>query len=120
MNLHEYPVLVQAIVQTISQQLSGVPRALQAQIDLEACGAEQTFSPRRDLFAQEGSAEKWLQRITGYYFADAILQDVRFAHAGGAGPGVRFQFYYDPAEPLNSQTPGLNVNPEVLCALFTE
>jgi hypothetical protein len=35
------------------------------------------FEPRRDLFAREGTSDKWLQRVAGYYFAKATLQEVR-------------------------------------------
>ena len=81
-----------------------------------AVGPPRAFTPRRDLYAREGSSEKWLQRVSDYYFADAQLQEVSL---GGDG-GVRFWFYLDEAEPLNSADPTRNVNPEVLCCKFAQ
>ena len=46
----------------------------------------------------------------GYYFASAILEDVYLT----LDPTVRFTFYLDPLEPLNSEDPTRNVNPEVV------
>ena len=67
--------------------------------------------------AREGSAEKWLQEVSGYYFAASRLQDVSFPFAREDG-GSRFTFYFDPDEPLNSEDPYRNVNPEVIYCSF--
>ena len=73
------------------------------------------FTPRRDLFAREGSSEKWLQCVSEYYFAAASLQEV-----AAAGSDVRFVFYYDATEPLNSEDARRNVNPEIICCRLPE
>jgi hypothetical protein len=83
--------------------------------ELEPCGPVVPFEPRRDLFAREGSSEKWLQRVSAYYFARSKLRDVRIV---GSRTGVRFCFYLDPEEPPNSLDALRNVNPEVLCCKF--
>ena len=76
--------------------------------------AHHAVAPREELWALEGTSEKWCQQVSGYYFAAATLQDVRFAESGGA----RFTFYYDAEEPLNSDDPRRNVNPEVIFCTF--
>ena len=53
--------------------------------------------------------------LIGYYFATAILEDVYLT----LDPTVRFTFYLDPLEPLNSEDPMRNVNPEVVPWLST-
>jgi len=64
----------------------------------------------------EGSTEKWLQQVSGYYFAESQLQALRFASKSDAQ--ASFLFYYDATEPFNAQDPTRNVNPEVVCCLF--
>ena len=81
----------------------------------EATGDVVEFTPRRDLFAREGSSEKWLQCVSEYYFAAASLQEV-----APVGSDVRFVFYYDATEPLNSEDPRRNVNPEIICCRLPE
>ena len=81
----------------------------------EAVGEPISFEPKRDLFAREGSSEKWLQCVSEYYFAAASLQEV-----AAAGSDVRFVFYYDAAEPLNSEDVRRNVNPEIICCRLPE
>ena len=74
------------------------------------------------------------QEIAGYYFAEARLQTVSFQEEGGEGKGsvgpvtgpcsgagrVRFDFYFDPSEPLNSENLYQNINPEVIACAFPE
>ena len=59
------------------------------------------FTPREELWAREGSAEKWLEERSAYYFAESLLQDVRLEEV----PGATFTFYLDESEPLNSDDP---------------
>ena len=79
----------------------------------------------------EGTSMKWLQLISGYYFASSCLRDVRFSSVrvsdadGGDGgatwrpaEGVTFTFYLDPTEPLNSDDPTKIYNPEVINCIF--
>ena len=54
--------------------------------------------PRRQAWAREGLAEKWLQCVSDYWFAEAELRDVKLDGA----EGVRFTFYLDPEEPWHS------------------
>ena len=70
--------------------------------------------PRRQAWAREGLAEKWLQCVSDYWFAEAELRDVKLDGA----EGVRFTFYLDPEEPWNSEEPRMNVNPEVIRCSF--
>lgn len=130
-------LLVLAVVSTIFERLGQVPQALEQEVHLEASGAEYAFVPRKDLWAQEGSTEKWLQQVAGYYFADSRLQTVRFAvpqssaaegpsaapsprgsEGAGRGGGLLFDFYLDPTEPLNSKDLYRNINPEVIACHF--
>ena len=63
-----------------------------------------------------------MRAVSGYYFADARLQQVAFATgaAAAAAQGVSFTFYLDLSEPVNSVDPTKNVNPEViLCEFMT-
>jgi len=108
--------LVRAVSSTIFDRLSAVSRAVEAGDRLEVCSAEERLEPRRDLFAREGSSEKWLQKISAYYFARAVLQEVRFTE--GVAEGVGFTFYFDPEEPVNGDPRRANVNPEVVCCTF--
>ena len=86
---------------------------------LECSGPELGFEPRQELWAREGANEKWLQRVSGYYFARARLQTTSFA---ADRSGVSFTFYYDPDEPVCGESPRRqgepNVNPEVICCRF--
>ena len=81
---------------------------------VEACGAEEAFLPREELYGREGSSMKWVQQVSGYFFAQSRLQRVRFA----SQPRVRLLFYFDPSEPINSEEPGRIVNPEVVNCVF--
>jgi len=82
---------------------------------LEPRGAVTRFRPRKELFAREGLQKKWLQKVSGYYFAESLLRDVSFA-ANDEGAGeLTFTFYFDPVEPPNSTERSMNVNPEILC-----
>ena len=92
------------------------------------------FVPRQETWGLEGTSEKWLQQVSGYYFAASVLQDVAFV--GGTGGGgsdgsggakydeggddaaVVFTFYLDPTEPLNSDNPTRIYNPEVVNCAF--
>lgn len=78
-------------------------------------GAATRFRPRRELFAREGRNEKWLQKVSGYYFAESLLRDVSFEADDGGADELTFTFYFDPEEPPNSTERGMNVNPEILC-----
>jgi predicted kinase len=89
--------------------------ALAGRPTFEATGDVVEFTPRRDLFAREGSSEKWLQCVSEYYFAAASLQEV-----APVGSDVRFVFYYDATEPLNSEDVRRNVNPEIICCRLPE
>ncbi len=124
-------LLVLAVVSTIFQRLGPVSKALEEQALLEECGSEVEFVPRKDLWAMEGSAEKWLQQVAGYYFAESRLQTVHFAapapassaalplsSTAPAADDVRFDFYLDPTEPLNSEDLYRNINPEVISCRF--
>ena len=65
-----------------------------------AVGEPVRFTPRQELWAREGSAEKWLEERSAYYFAESLLQDVRLEevrdppeaciHAVGREGGVAF------------------------------
>jgi predicted kinase len=105
-------VLIDAIERVVFDVLEP---ALAADPTFEAAGDAVSFEPERDLFAREGSSEKWLQCVSEYYFAEASLQEV-----APAGNDMRFLFYYDTAEPLNSEDLRMNVNPEVICCKFPE
>ena len=107
---------VSAIASDIFSRLARVGDALEDGVALEACAAPREFVPERELWAREGSSEKWLQRITGYYFARATLEEVRFC--GGAAPGASFVFYYDREEIVNDGDPSRNINPEVIRCRF--
>ena len=70
--------------------------------------------PRRELWAREGTSEKWCQQVSAYYFAEATLLDVRYEGLERA----RFSFCFDATEPVNSDDPYRNVNPEVIFCAF--
>ncbi|CAH0366001.1 unnamed protein product [Pelagomonas calceolata] len=97
-----------AVFDVLEPALAGGPT-------FEATGDVVEFTPRRDLFAREGSSEKWLQCVSEYYFAAASLQEVV-----AVGSDVRFVFYYDATEPLNSEDLRRNVNPEIICCRLPE
>ena len=105
-------VLIDAIERAVFDILEP---ALAGGPTFEATGEVVEFTPRRDLFAREGSSEKWLQCVSEYYFAAAALQEV-----AAVGSDVRFVFYYDATEPLNSEDPRRNVNPEIICCRLPE
>jgi len=108
--------VIRAVSQTIFERLTPVAAATRRGESLVACGPPLAFSPRRNLWAREGSTEKWLQQVSGYYFAQAFVQDVSFA----SEPASRFSFYWDPTEPMNSDNPTRNVNPEVIYCAFDQ
>ncbi len=109
--------VVRTITRTIFKYGAAVAAAAKAGQPLEVVGEPIRYKPtRNDLFAREGSAEKWLDERSGYYFAEALLQDVRFE--GDAAAGFRATFYLDETEPLNCDQPGMNINPEVICCYF--
>lgn len=101
---------------TLFAQLAPVARAVAVGRALEAVGPVLAFSPQRQLYAREGSSEKWLQRVAGYYFASASLQEVRFV--GADTNNVTFTFYYDDTEPVNGDPRRANINPEVISCSF--
>jgi len=126
--------IVNALTTAVFQEIE--PRlqyAISSGLSLVPVGSVQSFLPQKNLFAQEGLHEKWLQRISGYYFAKSLLRDVAFKSSNDVhsdkhnGPSnelkkthqnvgdLRFTFYYDPIEPLNSIEIGRNINPEILC-----
>ena len=105
-------VLIDAIERAVFDILEP---ALAGGPTFEATGDVVEFTPRRDLFAREGSSEKWLQCVSEYYFAAASLQEV-----AAVGSDVRFVFYYDATEPLNSEDLRRNVNPEIICCRLPE
>ena len=90
---------MRAIVRAVFTKLSPVAALLRRGGALESCGERARFVPRRDTWAREGSAEKWLQRVSDYWFAEAELRDVTLDGA----EGVRFTFYLDPEEPWSCQ-----------------
>lgn len=110
--------VVSAITSAIFRRLTPVAKATRRGEALVGSAPPLPFRPRREMWAVEGSAAKWLQCVRGYWFAAATLQDVRFAASRAAG--VTFTFYYDAAEPINSNNRSLNVNPEVVYCSFEE
>ena len=65
------------------------------------------------------ASEKWLQRVSGYYFAASRLLTVRFVPAApSAADAMQFTFYLDPTEPISSEDPTRIVNPEVVRCTF--
>ena len=110
-------LIVRTITTTIFTKLPNVAEAAAQDVRLVACSAQpDAFTPRQDLFALEGTSKKWVQQVSGYYFAESLLQDVRFT---SGADGVRFTFYLDPAEPFNVDDPTRIVNPEVINCMFT-
>mmetsp|Transcript_14616 Transcript_14616/g.37087 ORF Transcript_14616/g.37087 Transcript_14616/m.37087 type:complete len:307 (+) Transcript_14616:875-1795(+) len=109
-------LVAEAIVRAVFELLEPSLERAASSGPLVACTSDSTrsFSPRRDLFAREGTSEKWLQKITDYYFAESRLVDLCFEN----DKTLRFSFYYDSTEPPNSADPFRNVNPEVLCCKF--
>lgn len=113
--------VVRAVSSTIFRRLTPVAKATKKEATLEASAPPLAFSPRRDVWAREGSSEKWCQQVSGYYFAQATVQDVRFTGAEEEEAAkVRFAFYLDETEPLNSDDPYRNINPEVIYCAFDE
>lgn len=110
-------LMAQSFADVIFRELPPALHALESNADLMPVGPELRFKPRRDLYAREGTADKWLEIISGYYFAEARIRECAFAGV----EGTTFWFYYDPTEPLNSEGVGLNINPEVIyCAFKTD
>jgi hypothetical protein len=132
--------VVRAIVSALTQELgpsSRVDAMLRedrgASKPLVCAADEFRFSPRSELFAREGLNEKWVEKRSGYYFAESRLQAVCFASSSSSSSSstsstsdsstrreTSFTFYYDETEPLNSNDPRLNVNPEVIFSEFME
>lgn len=121
-------LVVRSIVHTIFERLPGVARAarrgteLQLDVaDVADVAAEVEFRPKRELWAHEGSREKWLQQVGGYWFAEARISRVRLAaDTSGGGPqeATAFTFYLDETEPWNVNDPTRNVNPELCYCEF--
>ena len=109
--------VVQAITSTLFRSLQAVSGASRRQVELEACSEVRSFTPREETYGLEGSSYKWLQQVSGYYFAASRLQEVRFDTTAPLG-AVRFTFYLDPEEPLNSDDPRRIINPEVVLCMF--
>ncbi|KAJ1460483.1 hypothetical protein M885DRAFT_559597 [Pelagophyceae sp. CCMP2097] len=105
--------IVDAVVAAIFFELN--PAFAAREVDFEPCGPVLDFMPRRDLWAREGSAAKWLQKVSAYYFSESKLRDVRIKDGQF---DLRFTFYFDPTEPANSLDGFKNTNPEVLCCKF--
>ena len=97
-----------------ARRLKLVAAAAKTGAEPQAVGEPVRFTPRQDLWAREGSAEKWLEERSAYYFAESLLQDVRLEEV----PGATFTFYLDETEPLNSDEPTMSPNPEVVCCYF--
>ena len=124
--------IVRAVASTIFRRLNPVAKATRRGVDLEACGPPVAFVPRRDVWAREGSSEKWCQQVSGYYFAESTVQAVRFDASASEAQPVTFSFYFDQSEPINdpsaklneptefSNDPYRNVNPEVIYCAFDE
>ena len=108
------PRVARAVAAAMFGKLGLVRAALDGRHALEADGAELAFMPRRELFAREGTSDKWVQQVAGYYFAESRLQRVRFTAGSGVDDAVSFTFYLDASEPLNSDDPRRIVNPEVI------
>ncbi|CAE7379491.1 unnamed protein product, partial [Symbiodinium natans] len=100
-------LVVESLTEAIFGPLARVARQAEEALELESKQGVIPFSPRKEFWAKEGSAEKWLECINGYYFAQAILDVVGFAPRARSterdGAGMSFLFYYDPTEPLNSE-----------------
>ena len=112
-------LVVEEITACIFSRLGPVGSALSRAMPLEAVGTAREFTPRRELFAREGSSEKWLEQVSGYYFAQSYVQRVRFPALDAPDlVGIEFTCYLDPSEPLNSEDRMLNVNPEVIQCSF--
>jgi len=133
--------VVRGIVDKIFQYVSApIDEALKEKVPLELSELQRVptnaetenranFTPRRDLWAREGSAEKWLQQVGGYWFAEAGVCNVRFqtptqketaAAEGKYAPysATTFTFYFDPSEPVNSDETLMNINPEAIYCSF--
>ena len=106
--------VVASLTRTIFSEITLVAKAAKAGAEPQAVGEPVRFTPRQELWAREGSAEKWLEERSAYYFAESLLQDVRLEEV----PGARFTFYLDETEPLNSEDPMMSPNPEVVCCYF--
>lgn len=113
-------VVVRAITRAVFKQIAAAAAAVEQSRPLEACGAELPFEPRKEVWGLEGTSEKWLQRVSGYYFAASRLQTVRFVPTEpSAVDGLQFTFYLDPTEAINSEDPTRIVNPEVVRCTFS-
>ena len=111
-------LVIGAIVRAVFGKLAPVAAAVKQGVDLVGCSAAPlAFVPREELWALEGTSHKWVQQVSGYYFAQSMLQEVRFA---SSAENVRFTFYLDPTEPFNCNDPTRIVNPEVINCVFVE
>ena len=106
--------VVASLTRTIFSEITLVAAAAKAGAAPQAIGEPVRFTPRQELWAREGSAEKWLEERSAYYFAESLLQDVRLEEV----PGATFTFYLDESEPLSSEDPTRSPNPEVICCNF--
>lgn len=114
-------LVVRAITRAVFGPIAAAAAAVEQSRPLEACGAELRFEPRKETWGLEGTSEKWLQRVSGYYFAASRLQNVRFEPTApsSAADELQFTFYLDPKEPINSEDPTRIVNPEVVRCTFS-
>ena len=111
--------VVRAITRAVFGPIAAAAAAVEQSRPLEACGAELVFEPRRETWGLEGTSEKWLQRVSGYYFAASRLVPLRFVPAApSAADELQFIFYLDTTEPINSEDPTRIVNPEVVRCTF--
>ena len=112
--------VVETITRAIFSKLSPVGAAVRAGRRLDTCGPPSFFRPREEVWGLEGTSEKWLQQVSGYFFAASTLQDVRFAAAPltESDEYAVFTFYLDATEPLNSDDPTRIYNPEVINCAF--
>ena len=108
--------VVASLTRSIFSEITLVAAAAKTGAEPQAVGEPVRFTPRQDLWAREGSAEKWLEERSAYYFAESLLQDVRLEEV----PGATFTFYLDESEPLNSDDPTMSPNPEVVCCYFDQ
>lgn len=116
-------LVVEAITSAIFSS-SNIAEAAKQEVELEACAGTFNFTPREEFWGLEGSSYKWVQEVSGYFFASSVLQEIRFARQGpladasSGSSAVKFIFYLDPTEPFNSEDPTKIINPEVITCVF--
>lgn len=106
-------VVAEAITECVFGKLARAAQALTGGAELECCGDEVRFVPQRQFFGREGTSDKWVQLVSGWYFAEALIQEVQIP-----GEPAVFAFYLDETEPLNSEDPTANINPEIVSCRF--